>query len=53
MLSEQGLKVNENRNHSMKTSFEPKAEILTKITLLFGPNDVFIKPFQYLLTFTG
>ena len=28
-----------------------RAEILTKITLLFCPNDVFIKSFQFLLTF--
>ena len=28
-----------------------RAEILTIITLLFGPNDVFIKSFRFLLTF--
>ena len=50
------LKVSKNRNDFMKTPFGPKsnviivkisvllygrAEILTIITLLFGPNDVF------------
>ena len=52
----------------MKTSFGPKskvifvrisalsysrAEILEKVTLLFGPNDVFIKLLRFLLTFRG
>ena len=49
------LKVSKNRNVFMKTPFGPKsnvrisallysrAEILTIITLLFGPNGVFIK----------
>ena len=57
------LKVNKNRNDFMKTTFGPKsnviivllysrAEILTIITLLFGPNCVFIKSFLFLLTFT-
>ena len=51
----------------MRTKFGPKnnvtivrisallysrAEILTMITLLFGPNSGFIKSFQFLLTFT-
>ena len=28
-----------------------RAEILTIITLLFGPNSVFVKSFRFLLTF--
>ena len=51
----------------MKTSFLPfldqrnyfkdfcpvivRAEIIKTITLLFGRNDVFMKPFRFLLTF--
>ena len=52
----------------MKTSFGPKsnvifvrisallysrAKFLTTITLLFGPNGIFIKSFRFLLTFSG
>ena len=40
------VKVNKNRNDFMKTSFGPK------IMLLFGPNNVFIKSFRFLLTFS-
>ena len=61
------VKVNKNRNDFMKTPFGPKsnviivrisallysrAEILTIITLLFGPNGVFMKKFWFLLTFS-
>ena len=57
------IKVNKNQNDFMKTLFGrkqhnycqdvcPRAEILTIITLLFGPNCVFIKSFMFLLTFS-
>ena len=51
------LKVNKNRNDFMKTGrldqkatyyFYSRAEILTIIALLFGPNGVFIKSFRFL-----
>jgi hypothetical protein len=66
-LNDQLLKVNKNRNDFMKILFGPKsnvifvrisallysrAEILKKITLLFGPNDVVIKSIRFLLTFS-
>ena len=61
------LKVNKNRNDFMKTLFGLKsnvifvriseelynrAKILTKNMLLFGPNDIFMKSFWFLLSFT-
>ena len=49
--------VSKNRNGFMKTSFLPKtnarAEILKIIELLFGRNDIFIKSFWLLLTFSS
>ena len=45
-------KVSKNRNDFMKTSFLPKTnEIIVRISLGFGRNDVFSKSFQFLLTF--
>ena len=56
------LKVSKNKNDFMKTSVSPNNqeiivristtnEIIVRISLVFGRNHVFIKPFPFLLTF--
>ena len=46
------VKVSKNRNDFMKTVLLPKSnEIVLRISLVFGRNDVFIKSFRFLLTF--
>ena len=46
------LKVSKDQNDFIKTSFLPKtSEIILRISLDFGKNDVFIKSLNLLLTF--